>query len=107
MEHIHVEVDVLHADAFLRNTLAATFGLAGDLPSEVATGCGLGVPYAMTSPKPESVTCLPCREHASAQHLRFAEQVERLGGMPGSVIGPADVARSAEQHRALAKRFAA
>ena len=105
--HIHVEVDVLHADAFLRNTLASAFGLASDLPSEMQTGCGLRVPYAMTSPKPENVTCLACREHASARHLRFAEEVERLGRMPGSVVGPADVARSTERHRELAKRFAA
>jgi hypothetical protein len=35
--HIHVEVNVLHADVALRDTLAATFGLAGDLSAEVDT----------------------------------------------------------------------
>ena len=82
--HIHVELNVMHADAAVRNLMASTFGLASDLPSEVTTGCGLTVPYAMTSPRPESVTCLACREHACRQHLRFAEQVERLSRMPGA-----------------------
>lgn len=60
--HIHVELSVIHAEAATRDILAATFGLAGDLPSEVSTGCGVQVPYAMTSSRPENVTCLACRE---------------------------------------------
>lgn len=104
--HIHVESSVLRTDAAVRNMLAATFGLAGDLPSQVTTGCGLRVPYAMTSSRPESVTCLPCREHARRTHLRIAEQVERLGGMPGSVISGAQARATAERHRGIAERFA-
>ncbi|MFJ9004075.1 hypothetical protein [Streptomyces canus] len=103
--HIHVEVKVVRGEAAVRNMLAATFGLAGDLPSVVATGCGLRVPYAMTSPRPDHVTCLPCREHAGAEHLRFAEEIERIGGLPGSSVTPADARRAAERHRALAERF--
>ncbi|MEI5521003.1 hypothetical protein WB401_12410 [Streptomyces brasiliscabiei] len=39
--HIHVETGVVHGDAAARNTPASAFGLAGDLPSRVTTGCGL------------------------------------------------------------------
>jgi hypothetical protein len=104
--HIHVESNVIHGDAAVRNMLAATFGLAGDLPSVVTTGCGQRVPYAMTSPRPESVTCLACREHARHRHLRFAEQVERLSGMPGSTVGIDQGKSAADRHRDLAARFA-
>src|SRR5690606_36128583 len=76
--HIHVQAKVMQDDAAVRNMLASTFGLAGGLPSHVGTGCGLRAPAAMTSAEPESVTCLACREHAQAEHLRLAEQVERL-----------------------------
>jgi hypothetical protein len=104
--HIHVEVNVVRADAAVRNVLASTFGLAGDLPAEVRTGCGLRVPYAMTSARPESVTCLACREHAHRQHLRVAELIVVLGGMPGATISGAQAVRAAAEHRALARRFA-
>jgi hypothetical protein len=103
--HIHVESKVIHGDAAVRNMLASTFGLAGDLPSLVTTGCGLRVPYAMTSPRPENVTCLACREHARLVHLRLAEQVERLGAMPGSTIGFDQAKLAAARHRDLAERF--
>ncbi|MEU1815919.1 hypothetical protein ABZ543_12090 [Streptomyces roseifaciens] len=104
--HVHVESRVVHGDAAVRNVVASTFGLAGDLPSLVTAGCGLRVPYAMTSPRPENVTCLACREHARREHLRVAEEVERLGSMPGSTIGPAQAKSAAERHRELAERFA-
>jgi hypothetical protein len=103
--HIHVETTVLHADAAVRDMLASTFGLAGDLPSVVTTGCGLRVPYAMTSSRPGTVTCLACREHARAVHLRYAGQVERLGRMPGSPLSPDQVKQAADRHRELAERF--
>lgn len=103
--HIHVESKVVRGDAAVRNTVASTFGLVGDLPSLVTTGCRLRVPYAMTSPRPDRVTCLACREHASREHLRFAEEVERLSRMPGSTIGPAQGKLAADRHRNLAQRF--
>ncbi|MFJ7071831.1 hypothetical protein [Streptomyces sp. NPDC098781] len=103
--HIHVERSVPRHDARVRNLLAGTFGLAGDLPATVVTGCSSRVPYAMTSPRPESVTCLACRDHARAQHLRLAEQIERLGGMPGAVITGGEAREVAEHHRDLARRF--
>ncbi|MFC5753232.1 hypothetical protein [Actinomadura rugatobispora] len=103
--HIHVEVKVVRRHAAVRDLMASAFGLAGDLPSVVTTGCGLRVPYAMTSPRPGNVTCLACREHARAEHLRFADQVERLGGMPGSPIGADRARQAADRHRDLARRF--
>lgn len=103
--HIHVESGVVRRNAAVRELMASTFGLAGDLPSHVTTGCGTRVPYAMTSPRPESVTCLACREHARQAHLRFAEEVVRLGGMPGSTITRGQAEQAAEQHRELAARY--
>lgn len=103
--HIHVEVKVVRGEAAVRTMLAATFGLAGDVPSVVATGCGLRVPYAMTSARPDRVTCLACREHARAGHLRFADDIERIGSLPGSSVTPAEARRTAARHRALAERF--
>ncbi|WP_305789240.1 hypothetical protein [Symbioplanes lichenis] len=102
--HIHVEAR-LGGEAVARNMLAATFGLVGDAPREVETGCGLRVPYAMTSTRPGSVTCLPCREHARREHERAAEQVVRLAAMPGSVVTPAQAAEAATAHRELARQF--
>ncbi|KWT61960.1 hypothetical protein ADL21_10310 [Streptomyces albus subsp. albus] len=103
--HIHVESEVVHGDAAARTMLAATFGLAGDLPSRVTTGCGQRVPYAMTSPRPDRVTCLACREHARCVHLRLAEEVERLSRMLGSAISPAQGKRVADWHRDRAEKF--
>ncbi|MEU7043182.1 hypothetical protein AB0A77_19250 [Streptomyces varsoviensis] len=103
--HIHVETNVVRAEAATRDVLAATFGLVGDLPSVVTTGCGLRVPYAMTSSRPDRVTCLACREYAHHTHLRFAGEAERLSRMPGSIFSPAQGRLAAERHRALAREF--
>ncbi|GAA1584212.1 hypothetical protein GCM10009678_78580 [Actinomadura kijaniata] len=103
--HIHVDRKVAEAGAAVRDVLASTFGLVGDAPAVVTTGCGRRVPYAMTSPRPESVTCLACREHAHREHLRLADQVESLGRAPGSAISADQAARVAERYRDLARRF--
>ncbi|MFC4463385.1 hypothetical protein ACFPH6_01965 [Streptomyces xiangluensis] len=103
--HIHVESNVLREGAAVRDVLAATFGHADDLPGEVATGCSLRVPFAMTCRRPESVTCLPCRERAGRQHLHFAEQVERLADMPGASLDRPQADRVAARYRELARRF--
>jgi hypothetical protein len=103
--HIHVEL-TFHARAATRNLLASTFGLAADLPTSVTTGCGIVVAYAMTSAKPESVTCLACREHAHREHLRLADQMERLGRMPGMNLDSDSVTRAVDGHRAVARQFA-
>ncbi|MBZ3904715.1 MULTISPECIES: hypothetical protein [Streptomyces] len=103
--HIHVETGVVHGDAAARNMLASVFGLAGDLPSLVTTGCGLRVPYSMTSPRADRVTCLVCREHARRELLRLAAQVEHLSRMPGSPISAAQGEEAADRHRDLAREF--
>ncbi|SDL31321.1 hypothetical protein [Nonomuraea jiangxiensis] len=104
--HIHVDRKVMGAGADYRNVIASTLGAVPDAPTSVTTGCGLQVAYAMTSSRPESVTCLPCREHARQEHLRFAEQVERLGRMPGAPVTGDEVAKAARWARDIAGRFA-
>ncbi|WP_169986099.1 hypothetical protein [Microbispora sp. H10836] len=103
--HIHVGSKVLQAGADYRNLVASSLGRAPDAPDVVTTGCGLQVPYAMTSIRPESVTCLACREHAHREHLRYAEQVERLSRMPGAPVTGDQAAKAARWARDLAKRF--
>ncbi|AXB41760.1 hypothetical protein [Amycolatopsis albispora] len=103
--HIHVDRRVLHTGADQRNLIASMLGAVSDAPAVVTTGCGIEVRYAMTSPHPESVTCLACREHAHREHLAFAGQVENLSRMPGSVVTPAQAAQVAERHHDLARRF--
>jgi hypothetical protein len=104
--HVHVEVNLVRSGADVRNLLARTFGLVGDLPPEVGTGCGTRVPRAMTSPHPRSVTCLPCRDYASEQHRQFADELETLFRMPGVTPQGEDSARAVARHRALAREFA-
>jgi hypothetical protein len=103
--HIHVEQKVLEAGPTVRNLISSMLGRATDAPRVVTTGCGIRVPYAMTSPRPESVTCLACREHAHREYLRLADQFERLGPLPGMNITGDQVAEAAERLRDLAMRF--
>ncbi|WP_045747534.1 MULTISPECIES: hypothetical protein [Actinoplanes] len=103
--HIHVEAHGAGAGAAVRSTLASTFGLVGDLPAEVTAGCGQRVPYAMTAARPEAVTCLACRDHARAQHLRLADQLSGMAEMPGIGFSEGDAVKAAGLHRDLAKRF--
>ena len=106
--HIHVEAKVLESGPAVRNLVSSMLGRVTDAPGVVTTGCGLRVPYAMTSPRPESVTCLACREHAHVEYLRFADQVERLdrGPMSGVNITDDQTAEAVARLRDLAKRFA-
>ncbi|MFI6515240.1 hypothetical protein ACIBF1_06705 [Spirillospora sp. NPDC050679] len=103
--HVHVEQKVVQAGAAFRNVIASSLGFVPDAPGVVTTGCGVRVPYAMTSPHPESVTCLACREHAHREHLRFAEQVERLGRMPGTPLTGDQATKAADWARERAERF--
>ena len=105
--HIHVDA-ALHADIHTRGMMAATFGLAADLPSHATTGCGLRVPYVTTSTAPSKVTCLACREYAHRRYRELADNVKRVTGAPG--VGAEIRARSAravEEYLDLARRFAA
>lgn len=106
--HIHVERKVVEAGADFRNTATSLLGVAPNRPSIVTTGCGRQVPYAMTSPRPESVTCLPCREHAHREYQQLADQVQRLSDLPGLTntgITDDQAAEAVNRLRDLAKRF--
>ena len=103
--HIHVEQRVLGAGPDMRNLMSSVLGRVPDAPSAITTGCGLNVPYAMTSSRPESVTCLACREHAGREYRAFAEQVERLGSLPGMNVTVGQMASAVERLRDLATRF--
>ena len=103
--HVHVEQKVLEAGPTTRNLISSMLGRTTDAPSVVTTGCGLRVAYAMTSPRPESVTCLPCRDHAHREYLRFADQFQRLRPMPGVGITADQLAGAVERLQDLAKRF--
>ena len=103
--HIHVEQKVLSAGPDIRNLMSSVFGRVPDRPGVITTGCGLSVPYAMTSSRPESVTCLACREHACREYRAFAEQFERLGSLPGMNITADQTAGAVERLQDLAKRF--
>jgi len=100
--HIHVERN-LNREAATRSMLAATFGLVGDAPVTVVTGCGLEVAYAMTSARPEKVTCLPCREHAARWHVTAASQMELLAPEVGSISH--GLWKAADHHREQARLF--
>ena len=106
--HIHVEHKVVEAGGAFRGTVTSLLGVATDAPTVVTTGCGQRVPYAMTSVRPESVTCLPCRDHAHREYLRFADQVEQLSGPTnlGSIgIAAEHAAEAVARLRELARRF--
>jgi hypothetical protein len=103
--HIHVEQKVLQAGPALRNIVVSMLGRAPDAPSVVTTGCGIQVPYAMTSVQPESVTCLACREHAYREYMRFADQFERMSALPGSPFTADQVSEGVQRVRDLASRF--
>ncbi|GAA4545709.1 hypothetical protein [Amycolatopsis samaneae] len=102
--YVHIGRD-LNGDAAVRATVASAFGLVGELPGVVTTGCGLRVPRARTSGVPDQVTCLACREHAAREHLRHADQLERLAGQPGMDLDSARVRSAVVRHRDLATRF--
>lgn len=69
-------------------------------PKTVRTGCGRRRPYAMTSRRPDAVTCLACRDRAAAQHERHAiEARTRLR------ILAADLTDQAQRHDYQAAAF--
>jgi hypothetical protein len=85
--------------------ISSMLGRVTDAPSVVTAGCGIRVPYAMTSADPDRVTCLACREHAHREHLRLADQLDGLRGMPGVEIPAEQAAKAAQWHRERATRF--
>lgn len=103
--HVHVDRK-LGGDAATRTLLASTFGLAGDLPATVTTGCGRPAPPAMTSTSPAAVTCPACRDFAHREHQRRADQLDDLGAMPGSPLTAGQAGATSAHHRDLARQFA-
>ncbi len=105
--HIHVEQRVLRAGPDIRNLMSSVLGRVPDAPSVVTTGCGLDAPYAMTSARPESVTCLACREHACREYRAFAEQIEGRGSLPGMNLTAGQMAGAAGRLRIWRRGFPA
>jgi hypothetical protein len=103
--HIHVEQKVLEAGPEVRNLVVSMLGRAPDAPGVVTAGCGARVPYAMTSARPQSVTCLACRDHAHREYLRLAGQFERMGSTTGTGLTGDQLAEAVQRLRDLAKRF--
>lgn len=103
--HIHVDRKTVQAGADFRNVVTSTLGRAPDAPKVVTTGCGQQVAYAMTSTRPESVTCLACREHAQREYLKLADQIDRMGPMPGLNVTAEQMADAVKRLRDVAKRF--
>ncbi|MBL7495588.1 hypothetical protein I6A84_39435 [Frankia sp. CNm7] len=102
--HVHVEWTVPDTSADTRAVTASVFGLVADAPRTVRTGCDTRVPYASTSPHPERVTCLPCREHARDRHLRYAATIEQSAALLGGDHVRAALA-AARRMRDVADRF--
>jgi hypothetical protein len=66
--HVHVEHDQMMGQATMRQLITEVTGIAVDASKTVRTGCDKRRPYAMTSIRPDRVTCLPCREYAAEYH---------------------------------------
>jgi hypothetical protein len=115
--HIHVEKMPVpgFGNAAMRELIMDALGIASDLPKTVGTGCGRRRPIAMTSTVPENVTCLPCREYARAERIRWAEMAESLIGVldgdpvfaAQAKVTPRQLAEQAREHRAVAGRYEA
>ncbi|TDV53924.1 hypothetical protein [Actinophytocola oryzae] len=102
--HIHVDRRVVEARADFRGALSSVLGAVPDAPGIVTTGCGIQAGRAMTSTRPESVTCLPCRDHAHRQYLELADQIEKLRGA-GMAVSGEDLDLAVLRLREMAERF--
>jgi hypothetical protein len=99
--------------AAMRALIAEATGLVPDLPKTVGTGCGVRRPIAMTSTRPEAITCLPCREWAHEEYLTWAgiarAAAELAEAEPSAAVAakttPADLRDEERTYRALAARF--
>jgi hypothetical protein len=99
--------------AAMRSIITEAIGLVPDLPKTVGAGCGRRRPPTSTSTRPESITCLPCREWAREQYLMWAglahAAAEVAVAEPRAAIAakttPADLLDEERRYRALAARF--
>jgi len=79
----------------------------------VGTGCGVRRPLAMTSTRPEAITCLACRDWARAEYLLWAGMVRAAAELAdaepraavAAKITPADLRAEERTYRELAARF--
>jgi hypothetical protein len=113
--HVHAEKAPMpgFGHAAMRTLITEATGLVPDLPKTVGTGCGLRRPIAMTSTRPEAITCLACRDWARAEYLTWAgiaqAAAELAEAEPRAAIAakttPADLRDEERTSRALAAKF--
>lgn len=104
---VHVEKAPMpnFGQAHIRNLVATATGLVGDLPKSVGTGCGKRRKLSQTSNNPRKVTCLPCREWAKAEELKWAEMAESALSFDIEPEVREQIADQAAKHREAAKEF--
>ena len=113
--HVHVEKTPMpgFGHMAIRTLITDAVGLVPDLPKTVGTGCGVRRPLAMTSTRPEAITCLACRDWAREQYLTWAGMARAAAELaetePRAAIAakttPADLRAEEETYKALAARF--
>jgi hypothetical protein len=99
--------------AAMRSIITEATGFVPDLPKTVGTGCGVRRPLAMTSTRPEAITCLPCRDWARAEYMLWAGLARAAAELavagPRAAVAarttPADLLDEERTYRALAARF--
>jgi len=113
--HVHAEKTPMpgFGHAATRELIVRATGLVPDLPKTVGTGCGVRRPIAMTSTRPEAITCLACRDWAREHYLMWAGMASAAAEIaeaePRAAIAakttPADLRDEERTYRALAARF--
>ena len=113
--HIHAEKTPMpgFGHASVRAIITEATGLVPDLPKTVSTGCGVRRPIAMTSTRPEAITCLACRVWARAEYLLWAGMAhaaaELAAAEPRAAVAakttPGELLDEERLYRGLAARF--
>lgn len=107
--HIHVEKTPMpgFGHGAMRDLISSATGLVGSMPKTVGTGCGKRRPLVMTSQAPAKVTCLPCREYARAEHIKWAEMSESVLSSFTEITEEerATIRENAINHRTLAAQY--
>jgi hypothetical protein len=113
--HVHAEKTPMpgFGHAATRALITQATGLVPDLPKTVGTGCGVRRPLAMTSTRPEAITCLPCRDWARDQYLTWAAMARAAAELAeaepraaaAAKTTPADLRAEEQTYRELAARF--
>lgn len=113
--HIHAEKAPIPGFGHVatKELIISATGFVPDLPKTVGTGCGLRRPLAMTSTRPEAITCLACRDWAREHYLMWAGMASAAAEIaevePRTAIRakttPDDLRDEERIYRALAARF--